>query len=53
MTNKVRFNDNVEVYIYDKDEPSTDIKDGVSLYDKWSSYLFGILLILFIIYVLF
>jgi hypothetical protein len=52
MSNRVRFNEDVEIRIFEKDDPPTDVKKDrlVNLYDKWSKYLFGILIILLIIY---
>jgi hypothetical protein len=52
MSNRVRFNEDVEIRIFEKDDPPTDVKKDklLSLYDKWSKYLVGILLILLIIY---
>jgi hypothetical protein len=50
MNNRVRFNENVEILIYDKDEPAVEIKKDESKYDKFSKYLFLILMVLLIIY---
>jgi hypothetical protein len=52
MSNRVRFNEDVEIRIFEKDDPATDVKKDrlVNLYDKLSKYLFGILIILLIIY---
>ena len=36
MTNRVRFNDNVEVFIYNDDVSDVEIKKKVSIYDKWN-----------------
>jgi hypothetical protein len=52
MSNRVRFNENVEIRVFEKDDPPLDVKKErlINLYDKWSKYLFGILIILLIIY---
>jgi len=54
MENRVKFNDNVEIHIFEKDEPAININKNrgklEKLYDKWSKYLFGYLIILFIVY---
>jgi hypothetical protein len=52
MSCRVRFNEDVEIRVFEKDDPPMDVKKDriVCLYDKWSKYLFAILIILWIIY---
>jgi hypothetical protein len=55
MNNKVRFNDNVEVYIYDNNDDYIDVNKTIALkndniYDKYTKYLLVVMLFMLIIY---
>jgi hypothetical protein len=54
MVNKVKFNDTVEIHIYEKDDPPINIKKNKwnIWYEKLEVYIFSLLILLFIIYLL-